>query len=99
MCCSLIPTVSFPDNFLLSGGKICLVIRLFCFGSSAQEYWCIFHFNLTRDATFLNSSSGKQAVNDLEVDGVIQAAGMSFLRSDGRGEESLLCYPLLLHSN
>jgi len=51
MCCSLIPTVSFSDNFLLSGGKICLVIRLFCFGSSAQEFAAFFYFNLTRDAT------------------------------------------------
>jgi len=36
--------VSFPDDFSLSGGKICLVIRLFHFGAGAPECWRIVLF-------------------------------------------------------
>jgi len=36
--------VSFPDDFRLSGGKICLMIRLFHFGSGVPECWRIVLF-------------------------------------------------------
>ena len=98
------PLISFPDDFLLSGGETRLVICLFVFVPVCHNVRTLFHSNLTCDVrydyilNFLNVQTSCQelAAKNWNDDGAIQAACLSFpLRSHWNGEESLLCYPFL----